>query len=49
MSYTGRCACGKVRLEINGSPVAVRQCGAGNASISPAAARRTTPCSIRPT
>lgn len=26
MSYTGRCACGKVRLEITGSPLAVRQC-----------------------
>ena len=26
MSYTGRCACGEVRLRIEGQPVAVRQC-----------------------
>lgn len=26
MSYTGRCACGKVTLQITGAPVAERQC-----------------------
>lgn len=26
MSYTGRCACGAVRLSISGGPVATRQC-----------------------
>lgn len=26
MSYQGRCACGQVRLAINGEPVATRQC-----------------------
>jgi len=26
MSYSGRCACGQVRLKITGTPVAVRQC-----------------------
>lgn len=26
MNYTGRCACGQVRLQIGGAPVAVRQC-----------------------
>jgi hypothetical protein len=26
MSYTGRCACGGVRLSISGEPVAIRQC-----------------------
>ncbi len=26
MSYTGRCACGAVTLEIEGKPVATRQC-----------------------
>ncbi|MEL0254024.1 MAG: GFA family protein, partial [Novosphingobium sp.] len=26
MAYTGRCACGSVRLEITGEPIATRQC-----------------------
>ncbi|MEZ5737691.1 MAG: GFA family protein [Novosphingobium sp.] len=26
MSYTGRCACGKVTLRIEGEPIATRQC-----------------------
>ena len=26
MTYTGRCACGEVKLTISGSPIALRQC-----------------------